>query len=79
MEEIKVKNNTLGLKVYTISELQTSGEDYELRVFSFPDGLEKRIERENGEEDSARCALTGVYSAYTNRLLRNRKKLAYFE
>lgn len=54
MEEIKVKNNTLGLKVYTIGEPQMSGEEYELLVSSFLDGLEKLKERENGQEKLAR-------------------------
>ena len=54
LEEIKIKNNTLGLKVYTIGEPQTSGEEYELLVSSFLDGLEKLAERENGQEKPAR-------------------------
>ena len=54
MEEIKVKNNTLGRKVYTIGEPQTSGEEYDLLVSSFLDGLEKLTERENGQEKPAR-------------------------
>ena len=54
MEEIKIKNNMLGLKVYTIGEPQTSGEEYELLVSSFLDGLEKLKERENGQEKPAR-------------------------
>ena len=41
MEEIKVKNNTLGLKVYAIGEPQTSGEEYDLLVSTFLDSLEK--------------------------------------
>ena len=54
MEEIKVKNNTLGLKVYVVGEPQTSGEEYELLVSSFLDELEKLTERENGQEEPAR-------------------------
>lgn len=54
MEEIKNKNNTLELKVYTVGEPQTSGEEYELLVSSFLDGLEKLKERENGQEKPAR-------------------------
>lgn len=54
MEEIKVKNNTLGLKVYTVGEPQTSGEEYELLVSSFLDGLEKLKERDNGQEKPVR-------------------------
>ena len=54
MKEIKVKNNALGLKVYTVGGPQTSGEEYELLVSSFLDGLEKLTERENGQEKPAR-------------------------
>lgn len=54
MEEIKVKNNTLGLKVYTIGEPQTSGEEYDLLVSTFLDGLEKLTAKENGQEKPAR-------------------------
>lgn len=54
MEEIKVKNNTLGLKVYTVGEPQTFGEEYGQLVSSFLDGLEKKTERENGQEKPAR-------------------------
>ncbi len=54
MEEIKVNNNTLGLKVYAIGEPQTSGEEYDLLVSTFLDGLEKLTERENGQEKPVR-------------------------
>lgn len=54
MEEIKVKNSPLGLKVYAIGEPQTSGEEYDLLVSTFLDGLEKLTERENGQEKPAR-------------------------
>ena len=54
MEEIKVKNNALGLKVYTIGEPQTSGEEYELLSSTFLNGLEKLMEKENGQEKPAR-------------------------
>lgn len=54
MEEIKVKNNPLGLKVYAIGEPQKSGEEYELLVSTFLDSLGKLTEKENGQEKSAR-------------------------
>ena len=54
MEEIKVKKNTLGLKVYTVGEPQTSGEEYELLVSSFLDGLEKLKKNKNGQEKPTR-------------------------
>lgn len=50
MKEIKVKNNTLGLKVYTIGEPRTFSEEYELLISSFLDELEKLKERENEQE-----------------------------
>ena len=48
---------TDGLKVYTIGEPQTSGEEYELLVSSFLDGLEKLTERENGLDKPARLII----------------------
>lgn len=54
MEEIKVKNNSLGLKVYAIGEPETSGEEYNLLVSSFMDSLEKFADKENGQENPAR-------------------------
>ena len=54
MEELKIKDNPTGRKVYAIGEHHTSGEEYELLVSSFLDGLEKLTERENEQKEPAR-------------------------
>ena len=52
MEEIKIKNNPLGLKVYTIGEPETSGEEYNLLVSSFTDKLEELFGTRNGRSQN---------------------------
>ena len=57
MEEIKVKNNMLGLKVYAVGEPETSGEGYDLLVSSFADKLDELFDAKNG--------LTCIYTKRT--------------
>ena len=83
MEEIKVKNNTLGLKVYTIGEPQTSGEEYDLLVSSFLDGLEKLKERETCPlndllvSKTSHASLPREAKRYTKVTLKSHAKILY--
>ncbi len=52
MEEIKLQNNPLGIKVYAEGKPEMSGNEYSLLVSAFADKMDELLGGERAEPDS---------------------------
>ena len=54
MEEIKIKDNPTGRKVYADEFIEMSGDEYDLLVSLFADKIDALLKIENEQENPAR-------------------------
>ena len=54
MEEIKIKDNPTGRKVYADEFIEMSGDEYDLLVSMFADKIGEFLKTQNGQEKPAR-------------------------
>ena len=66
MEEIKLKNNPLDIKVYAEGKPETTGNEYSLLVSAFVDKMDEIFNAKNGSENLAGKGLTCLYNKRTS-------------
>lgn len=67
MEEIKLKNNPLGIKVYAEGKPETTGNEYSLLVSAFVDKMDEIFNAKSDSESLAGKGLTCIYNKRTSR------------
>ena len=65
MEEIKLKNNPLGIKVYAEGKPEMTGNEYSLLVSAFADKMDEIFNAKNGSEIPAEKGITCIYNKRT--------------
>lgn len=65
MEEIKLKNNPLGIKVYAEGKPEMTGNEYNLLVSAFADKMDEIFNAKSGSEIPAGKGLTCLYNKRT--------------
>ena len=62
MEEIKLKNNPLGIKIYAEGKPEMTGNEYSLLVAAFADKMDEIFNAKNGSENHTGKGLTCIYN-----------------
>lgn len=65
MEEIKLKNNPLGIKVYAIGKPEMTENEYSLLVSAFADKMDEIFNTKSGSEIPFEKGLTCLYNKRT--------------
>ena len=65
MEEIKLRNNPLGIKVYAEGKPEMTGNEYSLLVSAFADKMDEIFNAKSGSENLAGKGLTCLYNKRT--------------
>ena len=66
MEEIKLKNNPLGIRVYAEGKPEMTGNEYSLLVSAFADKMDEMFNAKNGSEIPAGKGLTCLFIYITS-------------
>ena len=66
MEEIKLKNNPLGIRVYAEGKPEMTGNEYSLLVSAFADKMDEMFNAKNGSEIPAGKGITCIYNKRTS-------------
>ena len=66
MEEIKLKNNPLGIKVYAEGKPEMTGNEYSLLVSAFADKMDEIFNAKSGSENPIEKGLTCIYNKRTS-------------
>ena len=65
MEEIKLKNNPLGIRVYAVGKPEMTGNEYGLLVAAFADKMDEIFNAKSGQENPFEKGLTCIYNKRT--------------